>query len=85
MSRNLTPRGDMHLPAGRTLDQFKQNMHEGTDLRTMPDGTPILQVMPWPVYGKMSDRELAAIYEFLRAIPSIQPRPEFCTAPEPPA
>ena len=85
VSRNLTPRGDMHLPAGRTLDQFKQIMHEGTDLRTMPDGTPILQVMPWPVYGKMSDRELAAIYEFLRAIPSIQPRPEFCTAPEPPA
>jgi hypothetical protein len=26
---------------------------------------------PWPVYGHMSDRELEAIYEFLRAIPMI--------------
>ena len=82
VSRNLTPRAN-GLPAGRTLDEFKQIMHEGTDLRAMPDGTPILQVMPWPVYGKMSDRELAAIYEFLKAIPSIQPRPEFCMAPPP--
>jgi hypothetical protein len=81
-SRNLTPRDG--LPAGRTLEQFKQIMHEGTDFRTTPTGT--LQVMPWPVYGKMSDRELAAIYEFLSAIPSIRPRPEFCKAPEgPPA
>jgi hypothetical protein len=31
----------------------------------------------------MSDRELAAIYEFLRAIPSINPRPAFCAAPAP--
>ena len=28
--------------------------------------------MPWPVYGKMSDRELQAIYEFLRAIPCLR-------------
>jgi len=82
VSRNLTPRAN-GLPGGRTLEEFKQIMHEGTDLRAMPDGTPILQVMPWPVYGKMSDRELAAIYEFLKAIPSIQPRPEFCMAPPP--
>jgi len=26
--------------------------------------------MPWPVYGKMTDNDLKAIYEFLRAIPS---------------
>jgi hypothetical protein len=56
-------------------------MHHGTDFRS--DETPLLQVMPWPVYGKMSDRELAAIYEFLRAIPMINPRPDFCTAPAP--
>jgi hypothetical protein len=40
--------------------------------------------MPWPVYGKMSDRELEAIYEYLRAIPSIRPRPDSCTQPAPP-
>jgi hypothetical protein len=34
-----------------------------------------LQVMPWPVYGKMSDRDLRAIYEYLRAIPSLPDNP----------
>jgi hypothetical protein len=81
VSRNLTPDDD-GLPAGRTLDEFKQLMHHGTDFRN--DATPILQVMPWPVYGKMSDRELESIYEFLRAIPSIRPRPEFCQPPPTP-
>ena len=80
MSRNITPRAN-GLPAGRTLEEFKQIMHEGRDFRNPPDATPILQVMPWPVYGKMSDRELEAIYEFLRAIPTINPRPAFCVAP----
>ena len=80
VSRNITPRAN-GLPANRTLEQFKEIMHEGTDF--FGGATPILQVMPWPVYGKMSDRELAAIYEFLRAIPSISPRPDFCTAPAP--
>lgn len=69
VSRNLTPRAN-GLPANRTLEQFKVLMRHGTDFRN--DGTPILQVMPWPVYGNMSDRELEAIYEFLRAIPSVQ-------------
>jgi hypothetical protein len=57
-------------------------MRVGTDFSG--DQAPILQVMPWPVYGKMSDRELEAIYEYLRAIPSIRPRPDFCTQPAPP-
>jgi hypothetical protein len=26
--------------------------------------------MPWPVFGKMINRDLRAIYEFLRSIPS---------------
>lgn len=80
VSRNLTPRAN-GLPAGRTLEQFKAVMHEGTDFRVPADTTPILQVMPWPVYGKMSDRELEAIYEYLRAIPMINPRPAFCVPP----
>jgi hypothetical protein len=40
--------------------------------------------MPWPVYGKMTDRELEAIYEYLRAIPMINPRPAFCVTPPTP-
>lgn len=78
VSRNITPRAN-GLPANRTLEQFKELMHQGTDFAG--GATPILQVMPWPVYGKMSDRELEAIYEYLRAIPMINPRPAFCTAP----
>jgi hypothetical protein len=78
VSRNITPR-ENGLPAGRTLAQFKELMHTGKDFRT--DDTPILQVMPWPVYGKMSDRELEAVYEYLRAIPMINPRPAFCAPP----
>ena len=31
----------------------------------------LLQVMPWPVFAKKTDRDLQAIYEYLRAIPSI--------------
>ena len=80
VSRNITPRAN-GLPANRTLEEFKQLMREGTDFRSPPDGTPLLQVMPWPVYGKMSDRELEAIYEFLRAIPMINPRPVSCQPP----
>jgi hypothetical protein len=79
VSRNLTPRAN-GLPAGRTLEEFKEILHTGKDFRT--DGTPILQVMPWPIYGKMSDHEIEAIYEYLRAIPMINPRPAFCVAPE---
>jgi len=82
-SRNLTACAD-EMPAGLTFEQFVQVMRTGVDLKdgqTGPPDTPILQVMPWPVYGKMSDRELEAIYEFLRAIPMINPRPAFCTAP----
>ena len=67
-SRNITPRAN-GLPANRTLDQFKELMRTGKDFAG--PATPILQVMPWPVYGKMSDRELEAIYEYLRAIPMI--------------
>lgn len=76
VSRNLTLSARI-----RTLDQYKEIFRKGTDFRQPADGTPILQVMPWPVYGKMSDREIAAIYEYLNAIPLINPRPAACTAP----
>ena len=37
-----------------------------------PDAPPgtLLQVMPWPVFGKKTDHDLQAIYEYLSAIPS---------------
>jgi hypothetical protein len=74
VSRNLTPRAN-GLPAGLTWEQFREVMRKGTDFKTSrdtpPGSTPILQVMPWPVYGKMNTLDLLAVYEYLKAIPSI--------------
>ena len=71
ISRNLTPNASGR-PAGLTLERFVEAMRLGTDFKNRhPEISPLLQVMPWPVYGKMSDRELHAIYEFLRAIPCL--------------
>jgi hypothetical protein len=73
--RNITPNRN-GLPAGLTLDQFLQVLNTGADLKHRPPFVPsesndLLQVMPWPVFGKMTDREKRAIYEYLRAIPCI--------------
>jgi len=70
VSRNLTPNAQ-GKPAGLTLDQFLETIHTGKDQKNRhPQISPLLQVMPWPVYGKMSDRDLGAVYEYLRSIPS---------------
>ena len=70
VSRNITPDPETGLPAGLTWDQFKNVMRTGVDPdQAHPDISPLLQVMPWPVYGKMSDLDLRAIYEYLSAIP----------------
>jgi hypothetical protein len=77
VSRNLTPRQN-GLPAGLTRDQFFQELRTGVDLKKIPPHVPseendLLQVMPWPVYQDLTDTDLAAIYEYLRAIPPAQP------------
>jgi hypothetical protein len=75
-SANLTPDPISHLPEGNTFAQFKHLIRTGHD----PDeGNRILQVMPWPVYRFMTDQDLRAIYEFLRAIPHAEPG--VCVAP----
>ena len=90
ISRNLTP-GKTGLPEGdHTLQQFLQIMKTGVDLEhwhpncSGPPGphcipTPfdgsLLQIMPWPIYANMTDRELRAIYEYLSAIPCLEGDP----------
>jgi hypothetical protein len=32
----------------------------------------LLQIMPWPTYQGMTERDLRAIYEYLSAIPCIE-------------
>lgn len=67
ISRNLTP-DENGLPAGLTFEQFRDTLRTGVD---QDDPNRLLQVMPWPVFGKLSDRDLLAIYTYLRSIPSV--------------
>jgi hypothetical protein len=57
------------LPAGRTYAQFAAEMRTGID----PDDGHILQVMPWPDFQDMTHQDLRAIYEYLSALPAVQP------------
>ena len=69
---NLTPDAS-GKPAGLTLSQFIQTMRTGHNPNDPPG--EILQVMPWPSYGKKTDLDLTAIYEYLRALPSLPNNP----------
>jgi len=75
VSANLTPDED-GLPAGMTYDEFELVMRTGIDRKELPPHVPnadndLMQVMPWPVFRNMTERDLRAIYEFLSAIPSV--------------
>ena len=71
-SRNLTPRASNGRPAGLTLERFTETLRTGRDLKNVhPQISPLLQVMPWPVIGKLSDGDIKAIYEYLSAIPCV--------------
>ena len=83
-SRNLTP-DKTGLPAGgRTYEQFVDIMREGEDFDDVhpncgPSNSPNcfkppfngdhLQVMRWPFFKDMTDHDLRAIYEYLKAVP----------------
>lgn len=75
LPRNLTPDAQ-GLPAGLTLEEFIFTMRTGADLKVLPPFTPsaqldLLQGMPWPENQKMTDHDLRAIYEYLKAIPCV--------------
>ena len=78
VSRNITP-DESGKPAGLTRDEFIELMHTGHD---PDDPDEILQVMPWPVYGKMFDSDLSAVYEYLSAIPHAEHGAGCATPPE---
>lgn len=68
VSANITP-DENGLPAGLTLPEYRELIRTGHD---PDDPDEILQVMPWPVFQSMTDRDIRAIYEYLRSIPSIE-------------
>jgi hypothetical protein len=74
-SRNLTP--SVEGPVTGSLSNFKQVMRTGIDLKKLhPQISPLLQVMPWPVYQDLNDKELDAIFAYLSSIPCVEGGPE---------
>jgi hypothetical protein len=86
ISRNLTPDRTGRPEGGHTFAEFKQIIRIGVDMDHLhpncsatittncfppPVDGALLQVMPWPIYRNMTDRDLLAIYEYLSAIPCI--------------
>jgi plastocyanin len=79
VSANLTPNAAGKPAKGMTLAKFKDTLRNGHD----PDvAGELLPVMPWPFFGQMTDHDLAAIYDYLSAIPALNtPKPPFCASP----
>jgi hypothetical protein len=90
VSRNLTPDKTGLPEGGHTFDEFRTIIRTGVDMDKIHptcagapgpdcllppfDGT-LLQIMPWPVFSKMTDHDLRAIYEYLRSIPCVSGPP----------
>ena len=90
VSRNLTPDKTGRAAGGMKLDEFITLMRTGVDvdkLHPTCKGAPdtkclpvpfvgeLLQIMPWPAYSGLTDRDLQSIYEYLSAIPCIEGGP----------
>jgi len=90
ISRNLTPDSTGRAEGGETLSGFKQIMRTGldpdhrhpscsasitTDCLSFPFNGDLLQVMPWPNFQSMTDRQLTALYVFLSAVPCLEGGP----------
>ncbi|HLX37504.1 MAG TPA: hypothetical protein VKR29_06860 [Candidatus Binataceae bacterium] len=85
MARNITPTSGTNLPDGLSETNFITMMRTGEDIEcesNMSDpicaiepGAPHapLQVMPWPAFHNMTDRDLKAVYAYLSALPSAVP------------
>jgi len=69
-SRNLTPDANGQVADG--FETFRAIIRHGYDTEGI---TPVLQVMPWPVYRNMSENDLKAIYEYLTSIPCVEGTP----------
>lgn len=87
ISRNLTPDKTGMPAGGRTYEQFAQIIRTGVDLDQLhpqcvagvvaancipaPFNGTLLQVMSWPTFQGMNERDVRAMYEYLSAIPCI--------------
>jgi hypothetical protein len=69
ISANITPDAS-GKPAGLDFDEYLELIRTGHD---PDDPDEILQVMPWPIFRNMNDRDILAIYTYLTAIPHAEP------------
>jgi hypothetical protein len=87
ISRNLTPDKSGLPEGGNDFPTFLAILRTGKDfdhLHPTCTGAPnpgcvpkpfdgeLLQIMPWPIQKNMTDHDIQAIYEYLKAIPCIQ-------------
>jgi hypothetical protein len=90
ISRNLTPDKTGLPEGGETLTDFIQILRTGVDMDhshpscsatitnnclAFPFNGDLLQVMPWPSFQDMTDRQLTAIYTYLSAVPCLEGGP----------
>lgn len=69
---NITP-DSSGRPKGLNFRKFELALRYGRD----PDKpNRLLQVMPWPNFQDLTDRDLRAIYEYLSSIPSVPGGPQ---------
>jgi hypothetical protein len=94
ISRNLTPDKTGLPEGGHTFSEFLTIIRTGIDMDHLhptcsgavnlgcvpaPFNGALLQIMPWPTFQDMTDRDLLAIFEYLSAIPCVAGPP----APDP--
>jgi hypothetical protein len=76
ISRNLTPDKTGAPEGGASFEEFRSIIRTGID----PDRAhlqygPYLQVMPWPAFQDWTERDIRAVYEYLRAVPCVEGDP----------
>lgn len=84
ISRNLTPDKTGMAAGGLKFSDFRTILRTGVDIDHLHPNCPgapgsdcllppfkgdLLQIMPWPTLGKMSEHDMRAIYEYLISIP----------------
>lgn len=84
ITRNLTPDHTGNPEGGNDLKTFMKIMRTGHDFDKLhlncggnvtdncylpPVNGAVLQVMPWPLYRHMTDRQLTAIWTYLSTVP----------------
>lgn len=90
ISRNITPDKTGLAAGGLSLTDFIQLMRTGvdrdhahpscsgsikTDCLAFPFNGDLLQVMPWPAFQNMTDRQLTAIYKYISSVPCLEGGP----------